>query len=418
MNLFKIFILSALELSSLIIVWSLFNKKRSKLILKNIIIIIISSLIILVTDYINIEFSNIINYIIIIMLIYFLYKKRLYDVILEFDITIIILFIVQIFFTIALLIINRGFNFYSFKNGLIVNIILLLVSILMYYLLPLDKFYKRYILNNYKIKTLTLNLTIWIIGFKLLWDYNIKFFIHNMLIYMVFILFFILLGYILYIQNIELNKRKKMIELNNKYYPIFNNILNEIKREQHEFKNHLNAIYGLCYSTNKDLLEDEIKKYINGLNYSLKDIDKIINIDNKILAAVIYSKLCESETKQIEFLYSIETNINDFAINNYELVEVLSNLLNNAFEAIDNLNEKIVYLKISKETEHNVIEVRNNHITIDTKDINKIFKKGFSTKNKKFRGYGLYNVKKILESYDGYIQVSIENGYTVFKIFL
>lgn len=314
-------------------------------------------------------------------------------------------------------IVDKAGDFNSFKDGLIVNISLLLISILMYCLLPLNNFYKKYIKNSLKIKILTFNLTIWIICFKLLWDYNLKFFIHNIFIFMIFILFFILVGYILYIQNIELSNKKKIIQSNKEYYLMLNNIFHEVKRKQHEFKNHLNVIYGLCYSIDKNSLQDEIQKYIKFLNYSLKDIDKIINIDNKILAAVIYSKLCESENKQIKLSYSIEANVNNFIISEYELVEIMSNLLNNAFEAIENLSEKIVYVKIGREKENNFIEVRNKGIAINTKNVNKIFKKGFSTKNKNCRGYGLYNVKKILESYDGYIQISIENGYTLFKAF-
>lgn len=417
MNLFQTFILNIFELISLIILWSSFNKKRSKLILKNFTIILISSLIILVTNYIDINFSFIIIYIIVIILICSLYKKRLYDVILEFDISMIIILITELFLTSILFIINKNIDFNSFKDGLTVTISLLITSILITYLLPIYKFYKKYIINNFVIRTLAFNLTIWIISFKLLLDYNTNFFIHNVFIFMIFILLFILLSYTLYIQNYKLNKHKKMIELNKEYYPMFDNILHETKRKQHEFKNHLNAIYGLCYSTDKDSLKDEVQKYINFLNYSLKDIDEIINIDNKMLAAVIYSKFCEAENKKIDFSYSIETNTNNFIINEYELVEILSNLLNNAFEAVNDSKEKIVYVKMGKEKEYNFIEVGNTGITIDTKNINKIFKRGFSTKNKNFRGYGLYNIKKILESYDGYVQVSVENRHTLFKAF-
>jgi two-component system sensor histidine kinase AgrC len=209
-----------------------------------------------------------------------------------------------------------------------------------------------------------------------------------------------------------------MVELNREYYPIFDNILHDVRRKQHEFKNHLNAIYGICYLTDTDVLKNELKKYIKFLNYTLKDIDDIININNKVLAAVIYSKLCEAKNKQIKFSYTINIDINNFIINEYELVEVLSNLLNNAFEAVNDLskNEKIVYLKLDKEQKYYFIEIGNKGLKIDPNNINKIFKKGFSTKNKNIRGYGLYNVKTIVESYGGHIQVSLENGYTIFKI--
>jgi two-component system sensor histidine kinase AgrC len=400
------------------ILWSVFNKKRPNLVLKNFIIILIISFISFELNNTNVQFDNILSYIAILFCIYVIYKKDIYDIVLEFDITIIILIIMELLLTALLRIIFKQISgIYSFNNGLIINLILLITCIGTFYLLPINKLFRKYIINSFTIKILMLNLTIWILCFKLFWDYDMMFLLNNIAVFSIMFLSFSLLSYILYIQNIDLNNKKKVIELNDKYSPVFENILDEINRKQHEFKNHLNAIYGMCYSTDTNILKYCIQKYIKSLNYSLGDIDTVIHINNKILAAVIYSKLCEAKSKQIHFSYSIERDIDNFKITEYEMVEVLSNLLNNAFEAIDDstADEKIVYMKIGKENKYNFIEVSNKGNIIDVNNIDKLFIKRFSTKHKTSGGYGLYNVKEILESYDGHIQVFLENGYTIFK---
>jgi two-component system sensor histidine kinase AgrC len=64
------------------------------------------------------------------------------------------------------------------------------------------------------------------------------------------------------------------------------------------------------------------------------------------------------------------------------------------------------------------MEIGNNGKRIELKDIGKIFDKGYTTKAGDGHGYGLYNVKRIVERYNGRIQLSFENNYTIFRIML
>ena len=49
-----------------------------------------------------------------------------------------------------------------------------------------------------------------------------------------------------------------------------------------------------------------------------------------------------------------------------------------------------------------------------------MFKKGFSTKEDSGRGFGLYNIKKILNRYNGEIEVQnityLDKNYIMFKV--
>ncbi|MBX4266138.1 ATP-binding protein [Clostridium estertheticum] len=75
-------------------------------------------------------------------------------------------------------------------------------------------------------------------------------------------------------------------------------------------------------------------------------------------------------------------------------------------------------IKIYLEGESNIIEVINSGITLKFENVKTIFERGFSTKNGDNRGYGLYNAKKIVERNGGRIQLSLEDDFTIFKLFI
>ncbi|WP_242832639.1 GHKL domain-containing protein [Clostridium saccharoperbutylacetonicum] len=53
---------------------------------------------------------------------------------------------------------------------------------------------------------------------------------------------------------------------------------------------------------------------------------------------------------------------------------------------------------------------------INNINLNEIFTRGYSTKNKGIRGYGLYNVQAIVTSHKGYIKINVEDGKFIFNI--
>jgi two-component system, LytTR family, sensor histidine kinase AgrC len=154
------------------------------------------------------------------------------------------------------------------------------------------------------------------------------------------------------------------------------------------------------------------------LNNFIQDIEKVAYIDNIILRFIIYIKLREAKTRRIKFSYNVSNELSDWKIQDYELSEVITNMLNNAFEAVMDKERKIVILDIYKDGEKNVIEVKNTIDSIDNSVLRNMFKRGFSTKKGKDRGYGLYNTKKIVESNEGRIQLSLEDNVICFRILL
>lgn len=215
----------------------------------------------------------------------------------------------------------------------------------------------------------------------------------------------------------ESREQKEMIRDYDKYTDTIIPLLDEIRSRQHDFKNHLAAIYGYC-QTSEDAIGN-IRNYVEELNESLKSADTLIRLKDKTIGAIIYSKACEAQSKNIEFKYEISEKSIDFPFKNYEYAALVSNLIDNAFEAplASETESKKVILKIGADNQEKFIEVWNNGAPVPVKDIPKLFKRGFSTKtDKPSCGYGLYTVKKIASYYYGNIEVVSQGEYTVFRI--
>jgi two-component system sensor histidine kinase AgrC len=94
-------------------------------------------------------------------------------------------------------------------------------------------------------------------------------------------------------------------------------------------------------------------------------------------------------------------------------------LLDNAIEAAEKIDVKLereVLLTLGEEGKKKIIEVKNSGEAIELKNIENIFQKGFSTKKGKHRGYGLYNVKRIVNKNNATIELSFRDKYTIFKV--
>ena len=105
-----------------------------------------------------------------------------------------------------------------------------------------------------------------------------------------------------------------------------------------------------------------------------------------------------------------------------EISTVLNNLIKNAIEFLEDIPEekRYIYFEISGDDDHIYVEVSNENNNTPISDTDIIFDKGFSTKNNEenLRGFGLYNIKNIIEKHKGIISVESDEHETRFKIML
>jgi nitrogen fixation/metabolism regulation signal transduction histidine kinase len=95
--------------------------------------------------------------------------------------------------------------------------------------------------------------------------------------------------------------------------------------------------------------------------------------------------------------------------NQNQLLRVLNNLLNNAFEAVPRRRKPLVSFGIHEDDENAILFVRDNGIGIDPDLRSQVFVPQFTTKSRG-TGLGLAIVKTIIESFQGRIWVDSTGG--------
>lgn len=99
-----------------------------------------------------------------------------------------------------------------------------------------------------------------------------------------------------------------------------------------------------------------------------------------------------------------------------QLIRVITNLVKNAIQAMDNVTEPKIVVSVEEEIEMVCVSVSDNGHGIIAENREKIFEPKFTTKSSGM-GLGLAMVKKIVETYKGSINFTSKPGKgTIFKV--
>lgn len=222
------------------------------------------------------------------------------------------------------------------------------------------------------------------------------------------ILFYVILGVSLVLITmaaIDIGKHKisakeaeAELRLHKLYEASFGELIDEICARQHEFDNHINAIYSqhrVC-KTYEELVDIQ-KKYCDEI-LEENHFNKILSKGNPVMLCFLYSKFGELKKEGITVNYRVQINNLECKMPVYKMIELIGNLVKNAKEAVQKNNKSDIGVSVIEDNNKICIEVSNPNDVISNDMIKKIFEKGYSEKGKG-RGYGLYNVKKICEEY-------------------
>lgn len=160
--------------------------------------------------------------------------------------------------------------------------------------------------------------------------------------------------------------------------PIVSELMDEIRVKQHDFDNHIAALKGVLvqHKGDRETL-DRVEEYINEQEFTFKNVD-LLKMKNRIIAGFLYSKVKESIDKGIRMDIRIEDYSFKTEIFDYEVLDILSILVDNAFET--DVQDNHVVVRFYKENERSVIEVANKHPYIPHSRLEGFFTKGYSEK--------------------------------------
>lgn len=190
-------------------------------------------------------------------------------------------------------------------------------------------------------------------------------------------------------------------------------LVDSMRANNHDFTNKLHVILGLIQME----MYEEATTYIENISLLQREtIGKIMkNIDDPAIAALLIGKTARASELNIRFIlregfHYIGT---DMSLPSEMLVTIIGNLIDNAFEAMNNANdyksEKELLFGIFSRPNAVLITIDDTGMGISEKDFKTIFENGFSTKGDG-RGTGLYQVKTMVESLNGNITVESQEG--------
>ncbi|MED4017766.1 sensor histidine kinase [Sutcliffiella cohnii] len=204
------------------------------------------------------------------------------------------------------------------------------------------------------------------------------------------------------------------------------NTLSEVKRysedlraQAHEFTNKLYAISGLLqlgYSDEAiEMIQNEMDVTENNNRLVFEQIK-----DPKV-QGIILGKIGKASEKKISFQIDENSSLEILPehIETGQLTTIIGNLIDNALEEVGKQKgEKQVSFFALDLGQDIIFEVTDNGSGINYKNINLIFKKGFSTKQKDGRGYGLANVSEVVHDLGGTIEVNSGENGTTFTVYI
>lgn len=190
-------------------------------------------------------------------------------------------------------------------------------------------------------------------------------------------------------------------------------LVDSMRANNHDFTNKLHVIMGLIQME----MYEEAVSYIENITIVQRaTISKIMNaVQEPSVAALLIGKTARASELNIKFVLREGCHYSnaDMQLPSALLVTVIGNLIENAFEA---MNEKSGY-EVQKELLFGIysrpgavlITTDDTGVGISEENLERIFENGFSTKGKG-RGTGLYQAKEMVERYGGEITVESQEG--------
>ena len=270
-------------------------------------------------------------------------------------------------------------------------------------------------LSKYKsINIIILNLFVFFLFIKVLLSNELM---ETNIVITIVILALILVGvncyFYVFLYNI-LNEKKKD-EIKTSFDPLLNDLMGKLRANEHEYKNHLNTIWSIVQISKPEEVREKVKEYIGNLVENNGVFSKLIDVENTIVKAVLYNKAQRAEKLGIKYKYRVTSDLKNISLDNSELTVILSNLLNNAIEATSMIKNKEIEVYIGEDEKYYTISVKNYTENMENENLYNIFKIGYTTKGEG-RGYGLYNIKEIVEKNKGKIRISLENEILILTI--
>lgn len=191
-------------------------------------------------------------------------------------------------------------------------------------------------------------------------------------------------------------------------------LVTSVRSDRHDLNNHLTVIAGLIKLNNYVA----VTSYVNDVVGDVKINNKVLSVRNPILSSMLFTKMTTCQTEKVPFKVDITSEAFSQKMSSTDLIRLLSNLIDNAYEATIELpkERQQIILNMREDRHYDILTVKNSS-TCKRLD-ERFFEVGFSTKSTSNRGYGLTIIKQIIKKYNGILEIKTEESMIVLEILL
>ena len=189
---------------------------------------------------------------------------------------------------------------------------------------------------------------------------------------------------------------------------------NTLRAQRHDFLNHLQVVYSLIemeeYQEANEYIE-QVYGRITSVSRTMKTAIPAVNALMLVKAAA-----CEKAGVQVEMNITSKWEALEAVIPDWEMCKVLSNLIDNAIDAMESIpaDKRHLSIALAENVKQYTFRVENTGTPIPEDIREHIFIPGFTTKGDG-HGMGLHIVCRTLKERGGDIQVESNNEQTVFS---
>ena len=189
---------------------------------------------------------------------------------------------------------------------------------------------------------------------------------------------------------------------------------NTLRAQRHDFLNHLQVVYSLIEMEEYG----EANEYIEQVYGKITAVSRVMKTANPAVNALLQVKVAACEKAGVPVEVSITSKWEELEVTmpDWEMCKVLSNLIDNAIDAMENVPAETRRLSIAlgENVKQYTFLVENTGERIPEKIREHIFIPGFTTKGDG-HGMGLHIVQRTLNERGGEITVDSTDERTVFS---
>lgn len=247
-------------------------------------------------------------------------------------------------------------------------------------------------------------------------DYVVGLPAHTFLRTPVFILIILISSIVLVIEmwiNNRRETRQKVTDIESVMQEEFHSLISSVRSDRHDMNNHLTVISGLIQLNHNSRADDYIRKLIGEILIN----NQMLNIQDPILASLVFASQKKCGLANIEIETSILTNTLSEKLAMTDLVRLMSNILDNAFdETVKYLGENRKITLLIEDTTSG-IHIKSSNPT-NAHEMNKkwLTLGGSSHSNQTGRGFGLNIIRDVVRRYDGQLVMAVTNNTFTIEI--